>query len=218
MILIVGLGNPGAKYAHNRHNVGFMAVDTIVRRHSFSPPRARFQGVACEGTLAGEKALALFPGTYMNESGRAVGEAMRFFKLEPKDIVVFYDELDLAPGKIRVRTGGGAAGHNGIRSITAHIGEAYRRVRIGIGHPGHREAVTGHVLGDFSKADQAWLVPLLDAMAEAAPLIAQGKDEGFATKVHLLTNPAPVRKFTGSAPKDNMKASKAGPNENSEES
>ncbi|MGB5092542.1 MAG: aminoacyl-tRNA hydrolase [Parvibaculum sp.] len=201
MILMVGLGNPGAKYAHNRHNVGFMAVDAIVRRHSFSPPRARFQGIACDGVLAGEKIIALFPGTYMNESGRAVGEAMRFFKLEPKDVIVFYDELDLAPGKIRVRTGGGAAGHNGIRSITAHIGEAYRRVRIGIGHPGMKEAVTGHVLGDFSKADQEWLVPLLDAIADAAPLIGEGKDEGFATKVHLLTNPAPVKKFTGATPK-----------------
>lgn len=201
MILMVGLGNPGAKYAHNRHNVGFMAVDAIVRRHSFSPPRARFQGITCDGTLAGEKIIALFPGTYMNESGRAVGEAMRFFKLEPKDVIVFYDELDLAPGKIRIRTGGGAAGHNGIRSITAHIGEAYRRVRIGIGHPGMKEAVTGHVLGDFSKADQTWLVPLLEAIADAAPLIGEGKDEGFATKVHLLTNPAPVKKFDGATPK-----------------
>ncbi|MFN4354715.1 aminoacyl-tRNA hydrolase [Parvibaculum sp.] len=194
MILLVGLGNPGEKYARNRHNVGFMAADAIVRRHSFSPSRARFQGLVCEGTLAGEKAIVLKPTTYMNESGRAVGEAMRFYKLTPADIVVFYDELDLEAGKVRMKTGGGAAGHNGIRSIATHIGPEFRRVRIGIGHPGDKERVLGHVLGDFAKADAAWVEPMLDAMADAAPLLAQGKDATFANKVHLALNPEPEKK------------------------
>ncbi|MBX3508113.1 aminoacyl-tRNA hydrolase [Parvibaculum sp.] len=196
MILLVGLGNPGEKYARNRHNVGFMAADAIVRRHSFSPPRARFQGLVCEGMLAGEKAIVLKPTTYMNESGRAVGEAMRFYKLTPADVVVLYDELDLEAGKVRMKTGGGAAGHNGIRSIAAHIGPDFRRVRIGIGHPGEKERVLGHVLGDFSKADAAWLEPMLDAMADAAPLLAEGKDATFANKVHLALNPEPEKKKT----------------------
>ncbi|MDX5365578.1 MAG: aminoacyl-tRNA hydrolase [Alphaproteobacteria bacterium] len=196
MILLVGLGNPGEKYARNRHNIGFMAADAIVRRHSFSPPRARFQGIVCEGMLAGEKTIVLKPTTYMNESGRAVGEAMRFYKLAPADVVVFYDELDLEPGKVRMKTGGGAAGHNGIRSIAAHIGPEFRRVRIGIGHPGAKERVLGHVLGDFSKADAAWVEPMLDAMADAAPLLAQGKDATFANKVHLALNPEPEKKKT----------------------
>ncbi len=194
MILLVGLGNPGEKYARNRHNIGFMAADEIVRRHSFSPPRARFQGIVSEGTLAGEKAIVLKPTTYMNESGRAVGEAMRFYKLTPADIVVFYDELDLEAGKLRIKTGGGAAGHNGIRSIAAHIGPEFRRVRLGIGHPGVKERVLGHVLGDFAKADAAWLEPLLDAIADAAPLLATGKDATFANKVHLALNPEPEKK------------------------
>ena len=196
MILLVGLGNPGEKYARNRHNIGFMAADANVRRHSLSPPRARFQGLAGEGTLAVEKTIVLKPTTYMNESGRAVGEAMRFFKLTPADIVVFYDELDLEAGKVRMKTGGGAAGHNGIRSIAAHIGPEFRRVRIGIGHPGAKERVLGHVLGDFSKADAAWVEPMLDAMADAAPLLAQGKDATFANKVHLALNPEPEKKKT----------------------
>lgn len=194
MILLVGLGNPGAKYERNRHNVGFMAADAIVRRHSFSPPRARFQGLVSEGTFGGEKAIVLKPTTYMNESGRAVGEAMRFYKLTPADVVVFYDELDLEPGKIRMKTGGGAAGHNGIRSISAHIGPDFRRVRIGIGHPGAKDRVLGYVLGDFSKADQEWVEPMLDAMADAAPLLAEGKDATFANKVHLALNPEPAKK------------------------
>ncbi|MDO9127667.1 MAG: aminoacyl-tRNA hydrolase, partial [Parvibaculum sp.] len=194
MILLVGLGNPGEKYARNRHNIGFMAADEIVRRHSFSPPRARFQGIVSEGTLDGEKAIVLKPTTYMNESGRAVGEAMRFYKLTPADIVVFYDELDLEAGKLRIKTGGGAAGHNGIRSIAAHIGSEFRRVRLGIGHPGVKERVLGHVLGDFAKADAAWLEPLLDAIADAAPLLATGKDATFANKVHLALNPEPEKK------------------------
>ena len=196
MILLVGLGNPGEKYARNRHNIGFMAADAIVRRHSFSPPRARFQGLVSEGTLGGDKTIVLKPTTYMNESGRAVGEAMRFYKLTPADIVVFYDELDLEAGKVRVKTGGGAAGHNGIRSIAAHIGPDFRRVRIGIGHPGAKERVLGHVLGDFAKADAAWVEPMLDAMADAAPLLAQGKDATFANKVHLALNPEPEKKKT----------------------
>lgn len=194
MILLVGLGNPGAKYERNRHNVGFMAADAIVRRHSFSPPRARFQGIVSEGMFDGEKAIVLKPTTYMNESGRAVGEAMRFYKLTPADVVVFYDELDLDPGKIRIKTGGGAAGHNGIRSIASHIGPDFRRVRIGIGHPGAKDRVLGYVLGDFSKADAAWVEPMLDAMADAAPLLAEGKDATFANKVHLALNPEPAKK------------------------
>jgi PTH1 family peptidyl-tRNA hydrolase len=195
MILLVGLGNPGAKYERNRHNVGFMAADAIVRRHSFSPPRARFQGLVSEGTFAGDKAIVLKPTTYMNESGRAVGEAMRFYKLTPADVVVFYDELDLEPGKIRMKTGGGAAGHNGIRSIAAHIGPDFRRVRIGIGHPGAKDRVLGYVLGDFSKAETSdWVEPMLDAMADAAPLLAEGKDATFANKVHLALNPEPAKK------------------------
>ena len=146
--------------------------------------------------LAGEKAIVLKPTTYMNESGRAVGEAMRFYKLTPADVVVLYDELDLEAGKVRMKTGGGAAGHNGIRSIAAHIGPDFRRVRIGIGHPGEKERVLGHVLGDFSKADAAWLEPMLDAMADAAPLLAEGKDATFANKVHLALNPEPEKKKT----------------------
>ncbi|ABS63870.1 Aminoacyl-tRNA hydrolase [Parvibaculum lavamentivorans DS-1] len=195
MILLVGLGNPGEKYARNRHNIGFMAADGIVRRHSFSPPRARFQGIVSEGTLDGEKVIVLKPTTYMNESGRAVGEAMRFYKLTPADVVVFYDELDLEPGKVRMKTGGGAAGHNGIRSIAAHIGPEFRRVRIGIGHPGAKDRVLGYVLGDFSKAETAdWVETLIEAIADAAPLLATGKDATFANKVHLALNPEPEKK------------------------
>ncbi len=194
MILLVGLGNPGAKYERNRHNVGFMAADAIVRRHSFSPPRARFQGIVSEGMFDGEKVIVLKPTTYMNESGRAVGEAMRFYKLTPADVVVFYDELDLEPGKVRIKTGGGAAGHNGIRSIASHIGPDFRRVRIGIGHPGAKDRVLGYVLGDFAKADTTWVEPMLDAIADAAPLLAEGKDATFANKVHLALNPEPAKK------------------------
>ncbi len=195
MLLLVGLGNPGAKYARNRHNVGFMAADAIIRRHSFSPERARFQAMVSEGMLSGEKVLVMKPTTYMNESGRAVGEAMRFFKLSPADVVVMYDELDLDPGKIRIKTGGGAAGHNGIRSIASHIGPEFRRMRIGIGHPGRKEAVMPYVLGDFSKAQHAdWLDVMLDAIADAAPMLAEGKDATFANKVHLAVHPEPPKK------------------------
>ncbi len=185
MLLIVGLGNPGGQYANNRHNVGFMAAEAIARRHGFSAFSRKFQGELAEGRLGGDKAFILKPQTYMNESGRAVGEAMRFYKLEPEDLVVLYDELDLAPGKVRVKTGGGAGGHNGIRSIDAHCGKDYRRVRIGIGHPGVKELVTRHVLGDFAKADAEWLDPLLDAIADAMPMLADGKESDFMNRVSL---------------------------------
>lgn len=189
MRLFVGLGNPGAKYARHRHNVGFVALDEIVRRHGFGVEKNRFQGLLSEGSLAGEKILALKPQTFMNESGRSVGEAMRFYKLAPADVVVLHDELDLAPGKLRAKLGGGVAGHNGLRSIAAHIGRDFRRIRIGIGHPGHKDRVSGYVLSDFAKADAAWLEPLVDAIAEAAPLLAQDDDPGFTTKVALIMNP-----------------------------
>lgn len=189
MLLFVGLGNPGAQYARNRHNVGFMALDAIAERHGFSAWRKRFQGLAAEGMLAGEKVLALKPQTYMNNSGQAVGEAMRFFKLAPEAVTVLYDELDLAPGKLRVKKGGGAAGHNGIRSITAHIGAEFWRVRIGIGHPGHKDAVLGHALGDFAKVDQEWLEAMLDGIADHAPLLAEGDTGAFMSKVALRVRP-----------------------------
>ncbi len=186
MLLLVGLGNPGDKYADNRHNIGFMAVDEIIRRHGFPPPRRRFQGLTSEGTMAGQKVMVLKPMTFMNESGRSVGEAARFFKIDADHIVVFHDELDLAPGKLRVKKGGGLAGHNGLKSLAAHIGKDFRRVRLGVGHPGHKDKVLRHVLQDFAKADDAWLDPLLDAMAEAAPLLTSGDDAAFASKVALI--------------------------------
>ncbi len=190
MKLIVGLGNPGAKYAGNRHNIGFMAVDEIHRSHSgFQPWRARFQGQVSEGRLGSEKVLLLKPGTYMNESGRSVGEAMRFFKLEPEDIVVLYDELDLPPSKFRMKKGGGHGGHNGLRSISAHIGADYRRLRLGIGHPGDKKLVTNYVLGDFAKADRDWLEPLLGEIAAHSDLLAAGRDSQFANKLTLALEP-----------------------------
>jgi len=189
MYLIVGLGNPGPKYAGNRHNIGFMAVDEMVRRHGFSPWRRRFQGEVAEATIAGKKVLALKPMTYMNDSGRSVGEAMRFYDIDPSRVIAFYDELDLEPGKVRVKLGGGAAGHNGIRSMIAHVGPHFQRVRLGIGHPGDRHLVHPHVLSDFAKADKAWLAPLIDAVAEFAPLLIQGQDASFQNKVHLALNP-----------------------------
>lgn len=186
VIILAGLGNPGPKYARHRHNVGYMAVDAIAEAHGFGPPRKKFQAEIREGFLDGpagrQKAIVLKPTTFMNESGRSVGEAMRFFKSAPGDIAVFHDEIDLAAGKLRVKTGGGTAGHNGLRSIEAHIGPEFRRVRIGIGHPGDKAKVTGHVLGDFAKADRQWLAPLLSAIAEAAPyLIAD--DARFTSQV-----------------------------------
>lgn len=189
MLLIVGLGNPGADYAKNRHNIGFMAVDALVRRHSFSPWRAKFHGQVCEGTIGGEKIVALKPETYMNDSGRSVAACAQFYKIEPKDIVVFHDELDLAPARIRVKIGGGHAGHNGLRSITAHLGPDFRRVRLGIGHPGAKERVTGHVLGDFAKVDREWLEPLLDDIASAADRLVAGDDPGFMNAVAAPAKP-----------------------------
>jgi PTH1 family peptidyl-tRNA hydrolase len=189
MQLVVGLGNPGPKHAGNRHNIGFMAVDEIVRCHAFSPWRRRFQGETAEATIAGDKVLILKPATYMNESGRSVGEAMRFFNLEPTDVTVLHDEIDLAPGKVRVKLGGGHAGNNGIRSVSAHIGPHYRRVRLGVGHPGDKNMVMPHVLNDFAKDEKAWLDPLIAAIADEFPLLIAGEDAKFQSKVHLAINP-----------------------------
>ena len=185
MRLVVGLGNPGTQHVGNRHNIGFMAVQEIARRHGIGPWRRRFQGVATEGLIGAERVLLLLPGTYMNESGRAVGEAAHFYKLALSDIVVLHDEVDLPPAKIRVKAGGGIAGHNGLRSISAHIGNDYRRVRIGIGHPGAKEMVHGHVLGDFSKAEREWVDALAGVIADNAGLLAKGEDATFQNKVHL---------------------------------
>ncbi|HEU5018018.1 MAG TPA: aminoacyl-tRNA hydrolase [Pseudolabrys sp.] len=185
MLLLVGLGNPGARYAGNRHNIGFMAVQAIARRGGIGPFRRKFQGVAVEGEIAGQRVLLLLPGTYMNESGRAVQEAARFYKLAPADTVVFHDELELPPGKLRVKTGGGNAGHNGLRSISAHIGNDYKRVRLGIGHPGDKNLVERYVLQDFAKEEWPWVEVLCDLIAENAGLLAAGKDASFQNKVHL---------------------------------
>ena len=185
MRLVVGLGNPGTEHVGNRHNIGFMVVEEIARRHGFPPWRRRFQGVTTEGSLGTERVLLLLPGTYMNESGRAVGEAANFYKLAPDDIVVVHDEVDLPPGKVRVKAGGGIAGHNGLRSITAHIGNDYRRVRIGIGHPGVKDLVYPYVLSDFAKSEWPWVETLCDVMADNAELLAQAKDASFQNKVHL---------------------------------
>jgi PTH1 family peptidyl-tRNA hydrolase len=203
-LLIAGLGNPGAEYARNRHNAGFMAVDTIHASYEFSPWRARFQGLFSEGMLNKRKVYLLKPQTYMNLSGESVGTAMRFFKLPVSAVVVMHDELDLPAGKLKAKTGGGDAGNNGAKSITASIGSDYRRVRIGIGHPGGRERVTGHVLGNFTKADEKeWLVPMLTAIADAAPLLARDNDIGFMNKISLTLNPP-----RPTAPKPPSKAKK----------
>jgi PTH1 family peptidyl-tRNA hydrolase len=185
MLLFVGLGNPGPKYVGNRHNIGFMAVQAIARVNNISPWRRRFQGVSVEGTVGGDKTLLLLPGTFMNESGRAVAEAVAFYKLSAADIVVFHDELELPPGKIRVKTGGGNAGHNGLRSISAHVGNDYRRVRFGIGHPGDKKLVENYVLQDFAKDEWPWVEALCDVVADNAGLLVAGKDSTFANKVHL---------------------------------
>lgn len=189
MYLVVGLGNPGEKYARNRHNIGFMAADEIVRRHSFSSYRAKFQGEIAEGKIGTEKVLVLKPQTYMNESGRSVKEVVTFYKIASEDIIVLHDELDLAPGKLRVKRSGGHAGHNGLRSIHAHVGEGYARVRLGIGHPGDKNRVTGHVLKDFAKADQDWIEPELDAVAVNMDLILAGRDSDFMTRVAQAVRP-----------------------------
>lgn len=198
MQLWVGLGNPGAKYAANRHNIGWMAVERIASDHGFAPWRGKFQGSLCEGTLGGEKILLLKPETFMNLSGQSVGEAMRFYKLTAADVTVFHDELDLAPGKCRVKTGGGHAGHNGLRSMHQHIGEAYNRVRLGIGHPGHKDRVAAYVLSDFAKAEQDWLDDLLRGISDGAPELAKGDSGRFLNAVALRT--APPRSSTTTKP------------------
>ena len=185
MLLFVGLGNPGERYVGNRHNVGFMAVQAIAKRHHIAPWRRKFQGVAVEGTIGGEKLQLLLPGTFMNESGRAVAEALHFYKLTAADIVVFHDELELPPGKLRVKTGGGNAGHNGLRSISAHVGNDYRRVRIGIGHPGDKKLVEPYVLQDFAKSEGPWVETICDVVADNAGLLIEGKDSTFQNKIHL---------------------------------
>lgn len=190
MKLFVGLGNPGAKYAKNRHNIGFMAVDRIAADHGFAPWKSKFQGEATEGRLGNDKVLLLKPGTFMNRSGQSVQAAMQFYKLEPGDVTVFHDELDLAPGKCRVKQAGGHAGHNGLRSIHGHIGEAYARVRLGIGHPGHKDKVASYVLHDFARADDAWLDDLLRGIADGAPHLADGDTGKFMNAVALRVAPA----------------------------
>ena len=185
MLLLVGLGNPGARYAGNRHNVGFMALQAIAKRHDIGPWRRRFQGVACEGPIGGVRSLLLLPGTYMNESGRAVAEAVHFYKLALGDVTVFHDELDLPPGKVRVKVGGGIAGHNGLRSISEHIGNDYRRVRIGIGHPGNKDLVYAYVLSDFAKSERPWVEALVGILADNAEFLVRGEDASFQNKVHL---------------------------------
>jgi peptidyl-tRNA hydrolase, PTH1 family len=210
MKLFVGLGNPERKHAFNRHNVGFMAVDAIAAAHGFADWRKRFEGLIAEGKLGHERVLLLKPQTFMNASGRAVGEAMRFYKLKPGDVVVFHDELDLAPGKIRVKTGGGLAGHNGLRSMTSHIGSNFTRVRIGIGHPGRSDRVKGYVLHNFAKADSAWLEPLLGTIATDAPLLAEGAIEKFQSRVAHAMQQAEIAQAAspeaGSAPHETLGA------------
>src|SRR3984885_6786384 len=185
MLLLVGLGNPGARYVGNRHNIGFMALEAIAKRHGLGPWRRRFAGVACEGPIGRERALLLLPGTFMNESGRAVAEAAQFYKLAVGDITVFHDEIELPPGKVRVKVGGGIAGHNGLRSISAHVGNEYRRVRIGVGHPGIKELVHGYVLNEFAKDERPWVEALVDILADNVELLLRGEDASFQNKVHL---------------------------------
>ena len=185
MLLFVGLGNPGAPYAGNRHNIGFIVLDALARAHHAGPWRKRFQGDATEVVIGEERIILLKPETFMNESGRAVNEAMRFYKIDLKDVFVFHDELDLAAAKVRVKLGGGNAGHNGLRSITAHCGNEYHRIRLGIGHPGHKDAVHGFVLSDFSRAERDWVDDLCGAMADSATLLAHHEDASFLNKVHL---------------------------------
>ena len=185
MLLFVGLGNPGSSYVGHRHNIGFMAVQAIAKHHNIAPWRRRFQGVAVEGTIGGEKVLLLLPGTYMNESGRAVAEAAHFYKVDGGGVVVFHDEAELPPGKVRVKKGGGNAGHNGLRSISEHIGNDYIRVRLGVGHPGSKELMERYVLQDFTKEERPMVETLCDIVAENAGLLVEGKDSSFQNKVHL---------------------------------
>jgi peptidyl-tRNA hydrolase, PTH1 family len=185
MWLLVGLGNPGPGYAGNRHNVGFMALDALARRHNLGSWRRRFKGVTAEGPMAGERVIALKPETYMNESGLAVAEAANFYKIDVGHIVVFHDEIDLAPAKVRVKTGGGVAGHNGLRSISSHVGNDYMRVRIGVGHPGSKELVYSYVLGDFAVKERPWVEAVCDIIADTVPMLVKGQESGFQNKVHL---------------------------------
>lgn len=189
MLVIAGLGNPGPKHERQRHNIGFMAADEIIRRYDLSLRQSKHHAYVAEGIIAGEKIVLLKPKTFMNESGRALGSAVRFHKLKPRDVIVIYDELDLAPGKVRVKTGGGHAGHNGIRSISSHIGQDFRRVRIGIGHPGDKKRVHSYVLSDFSKAETVWVTRTVEAIADALPLLIAGDDPGFMTRVAYLAPP-----------------------------
>jgi PTH1 family peptidyl-tRNA hydrolase len=224
MLLLVGLGNPGPRYADNRHNIGFMALDAIARRHGFSPWRRRFDGEVAEGELDGERILALKPMTFMNDSGRSVGQAARFYKIPPEQVLVLHDELDLAPGKVKLKSGGGHAGHNGLRSIIDHIGPAFRRLRLGIGHPGHKDRVHGYVLSDFAKAEHDWLERLFDALAAQAGLLVHADDKTAGTfmskvnqatlapkkdaKPHPTTKPASIKPAT---PAGGMTGSGEGP-------
>lgn len=203
MKLIVGLGNPGQKYARNRHNIGFMAVDRIAQDHGFGPWKQRFQGLVSEGRLGGDKVMLLKPATFMNRSGQSVGEAMRFYKLDPQDVIVLHDEIDLAPAKARVKNGGGHAGHNGLRSIHSHIGDTYWRVRLGVGHPGRKELVPGYVLHDFPRADADWLDDLLRGISDGAEYLAKGDGGKFMNAVALRV--APPRSSTGSQARSKAK-------------
>ena len=211
MLLLVGLGNPGPRYAGNRHNIGYMAVDEIVRRHGFGPWRRRFQGQLAEGRLGGLKLLALKPETYMNESGRAVGEALRFYKLEPVSVVVFHDEIDLRFGKVKVKRGGGPGGHNGLRSLDAHIGRDYRRVRLGVGHPGHKDLVHPHVLKDFSKDEAKTVDKLIDAVAGELPKLIAGDDGAFMSRVAFLMEPPKPKPPKPETPKPETPAAEEPP-------
>jgi PTH1 family peptidyl-tRNA hydrolase len=202
MLLFVGLGNPGQQYAGNRHNIGFMTVERIARRHDIAPFRRKFLGVGVDGALAGEKILLLLPGTFMNESGRAVQEAARFYKVEAAGVTVFHDEVELPPGKVRVKIGGGNAGHNGLRSISAHIGNDYRRVRMGVGHPGDKNLMERYVLQDFAKSEWPWVEALCDIVADNAALLVEGRDAGFQNKVHLAMTAKGFGKDNDDGPPD----------------
>lgn len=199
MHLIVGLGNPGEEHRYQRHNIGFMAADAIARQHGFPPFKSKFKALISDGTIDGQRVLLLKPQTYMNRSGDAVGAAAKFYKIAPEDITILYDELDLIPGKVRVKVNGGNGGHNGLRSIDPVIGTAYRRVRLGIGHPGHKDLVTRHVLGNFARSDTEWLEPLLDAIGENAGLLPKGDEANFMNKLALALNddPPPAKQKSG---------------------
>ncbi len=215
MLLFVGLGNPGTKYSGNRHNIGFMALERVADDHGFAPWRSKFQGDISEGKLGREKVLLLKPKTFMNLSGQSVGEAMRFYKLSPEDVTVFHDELDLAPGKLRVKMAGGHAGHNGLRSMHQHIGEAYQRVRLGIGHPGRKDLVSHWVLQDFAKSDQDWLDDLLRGISDGAPHLAEGDVSRFQNAVALRTAPPRSSKSNSNPKEPNEKQPE--PSENAED-